>query len=81
MSLGGLQSNDINDHIAFPFAVFIIYGVHWGSLAYNQDPLHGISSAYEAEGGANGAVYQSSQVFHNLTMYVSKPGSPKRWHR
>lgn len=24
----------------YPFAVFIIYGAHWGSLAYTQDPIH-----------------------------------------
>jgi hypothetical protein len=63
--------NRIDNDTAFPFAVFIIYGAHWGSLAYNQDPLHGISSAFEAEGGATGAVYNSSQVFHNITMYVA----------
>jgi hypothetical protein len=63
--------NHIDNDTAFPFAVFIIYGAHWGSLAYNQDPLHGISSAFEAEGGATGAVYNSSQVFHNITMYVA----------
>jgi len=73
MILGGRPSNDIDDHVAFPFAVFIIYGAHWGSLAYNQDPWHGITSAFEAEGGATGAVYNSSQVFHNITMYVSTP--------
>lgn len=56
---------------AFPFAVFIIYGTHWGSLAYNQDPIHAITSAFptsEGLGGATGAPYESSQVFHNITM-------------
>ncbi|GAB7331709.1 hypothetical protein MBLNU13_g03690t1 [Cladosporium sp. NU13] len=52
----------------FPFVVFIIYGTHWGSLAYNQDPVHQITSAFSAEGGATGAVYNSSQTFHNITM-------------
>lgn len=52
----------------FPFVVFIIYGTHWGSLAYNQDPMHQITSAFSAEGGATGAVYNSSQTFHNITM-------------
>jgi hypothetical protein len=66
--LGGPPSSDTDNDSAFPFAVFIIYGSHWGSLAYNQDPIHGISSAFATEGGANGAPYQSSQVFHNLTM-------------
>jgi hypothetical protein len=53
---------------AFPFVVFIIYGTHWGSLAYNQDPMHQITSAFSAEGGATGAPYNSSQTFHNITM-------------
>ncbi|GAB1744214.1 hypothetical protein D0862_06188 [Hortaea werneckii] len=51
-----------------PFAVFIIYGSHWGSLAYNQDPIHNVTAAFEEYGGANGAAYNSSQGFHNITM-------------
>ncbi|KAI6794444.1 hypothetical protein KC363_g7966 [Hortaea werneckii] len=51
-----------------PFAVFVIYGCHWGSLAYNQDPIHNVTSAFEGLGGANGAPYESSQGFHNITM-------------
>lgn len=57
--------------LAFPFAVFIIYGTHWGSLAYNQDPIHQITSAFAEEGGATGAPYNSSQCFHNITMSVT----------
>lgn len=68
---GPIFLNDANDNTAFPFAVFIIYGAHWGSLAYNQDPIHQITSAFEGEGGATGAPYNSSQVFHNITMYVA----------
>lgn len=52
----------------FPFAVFIIYGTHWGSLAFQQDPTHGIASSFENYGGPNGAPYNSSQSFHNITM-------------
>ena len=56
--------------IALPFAVFVIYGSHWGSLAYNQDPIHNVTAAFEEYGGANGAAYNSSQGFHNITMYA-----------
>jgi hypothetical protein len=50
-------------------AVFLIYGSHWGSLAYTQDPIHQIQSAFGKElGGANGAAYNSSQGFHNVSM-------------
>lgn len=53
----------------FPFAVFIIFGTHWGSLAYTQDPIHNTTVPFEgAEGGATGAPYNSSQAFHNVTM-------------
>jgi len=52
----------------FPFCVFIIYGTHWGSLAYTQDPIHGIATFFENYGGATGAPYNSSQSFHNITM-------------
>lgn len=52
----------------FPFAVFIIYGAHWGSLAYTQDPIHQTTAPFESEGGAAGAAYNSSQAFHNVTM-------------
>lgn len=54
----------------YPFAVFIIFGVHWGSLAYQQDPIHATVSAFKEVGGATGAPYNSSQAFHNVTMYV-----------
>ncbi|GAB7365809.1 hypothetical protein MBLNU230_g7142t1 [Neophaeotheca triangularis] len=53
---------------SFPFAVFIIYGTHWGALAYQQDPIHQTTAAFEGEGGAEGAPYNSSQAFHNVTM-------------
>jgi hypothetical protein len=51
-------------------AVFIIYGSHWGSLAYTQDPIHQTTSAFEQLGGANGVAYNASQGFHNVTMSV-----------
>jgi hypothetical protein len=59
---------ETNTCTAFPFVVFIIYGTHWCSLAYNQDPMTQITSAFTAEGGATGAPYNSSQMFHNITM-------------
>ncbi|KAJ9630784.1 hypothetical protein H2203_001309 [Taxawa tesnikishii (nom. ined.)] len=49
----------------FPFAVFCIYGSHWGSLAYTQDPIHNVTAPFAELGGANGAAYNSSQGFHN----------------
>jgi hypothetical protein len=32
--------------------------------------MHQITSAFSAEGGATGAAYNSSQTFHNITMFV-----------
>ena len=52
----------------FPFSVFVIYGCHWGSLAYTQDPIHETLAAFTKEGGALGAAYNSSQAFHNVAM-------------
>jgi uncharacterized protein len=67
MVLAGLAEFVLGN--TFPFAVFTIYGVHWGSLAYTQDPIHRTISAFEGSaGGAGGAEYNSSQGFHNLTM-------------
>ncbi|KAL1301451.1 hypothetical protein AAFC00_005702 [Neodothiora populina] len=54
----------------FPFTVFIIYGCHWGSLAYTQDPIHQVTAAFESVGGAEGAAYNASQGFHNVTMVL-----------
>ncbi|EMC94004.1 hypothetical protein BAUCODRAFT_74835 [Baudoinia panamericana UAMH 10762] len=51
-----------------PFAVFVIYGSHWGSLAYTQDPIHETTAPFAQLGGATGAAYNSSQAFHNVTM-------------
>lgn len=61
-----MTTDDVS--IAFPFAVFVIYGTHWGSLAYTQDPIHQTLSAFEEYGGSQGAPYNSSQGFHNITM-------------
>lgn len=52
----------------YPFAVFTIFGVHWGSLAYPQDPIHDTALAFKAVGGLTGSAYNSSQAFHNVTM-------------
>ncbi|KAF1350637.1 GPR1/FUN34/yaaH family-domain-containing protein [Delphinella strobiligena] len=54
----------------FPFSVFVIYGCHWGSLAYIQDPIHDVTAAFTAVGGADGAAFNSSQGFHNVTMTI-----------
>lgn len=53
-------------------AVFLIYGSHWGSLAYTQDPIHQTTAPFAELGGANGAAYNSSQGFHNVSMYVAR---------
>jgi len=49
-------------------AVFLVYGSHFASLAYQQDPTHQISAAFSEVGGASGAAYNSSQGFHNVSM-------------
>lgn len=46
----------------------MIYGTHWGSLAYTQDPIHQTTAPFAQLGGATGAAYNSSQAFHNVTM-------------
>lgn len=53
---------------SFPFAVFIIYGTHWGSLAYTQDPSHPQVAGFAEAGGVTGAEWNASQGFHNVTM-------------
>jgi uncharacterized protein len=45
--------------------LFITLG---GSLAYTQDPIHRTTSAFADVGGAEGAEYNASQGFHNVTM-------------
>ncbi|CAO2653395.1 Nn.00g028060.m01.CDS01 [Neocucurbitaria sp. VM-36] len=55
----------------FPMAVFLIYGSHWGSLAYTQDPVHQTTVPFEELGGATGAAYNSSQGFHNVSMCIA----------
>jgi hypothetical protein len=52
----------------YPFAVFVIFGTHWGSLAYTQDPIHQTAAAFAKVGGLEGPAYNSSQGFHNVTM-------------
>lgn len=69
MNLAGLMEFILGN--TFPMAVFIIYGCHWGSLAYTQDPIHLTTSVFTTElGGASGAAYNSSQAFHNVTMCI-----------
>lgn len=67
MNLAGIAEFVLGN--TFPCAVFIIYGCHWGSLAYNQDPFHPSAAGFSTElGGAEGAAYNASQGMHNVTM-------------
>ena len=68
MTLAGVAEFILGN--TFPFAVFIIFGIHWGSLSYVQDPIHQIPTAFAGEGGAAGALYNSSQAWHNVTMAI-----------
>jgi succinate-acetate transporter protein len=52
-------------------AVFIIYGCHWGSLAYTQDPLHNQLSAFAKVGSSAGVEWNASQGFHNIAMVLT----------
>ncbi|THX67753.1 hypothetical protein D6D05_09691 [Aureobasidium pullulans] len=67
MNLAGIAEFILGN--TFPMAVFIIYGCHWGSLAYTQDPIHNQLSAFGTN-GALGAEWNSSQGFHNVTMVL-----------
>ncbi|KAJ4376505.1 hypothetical protein N0V86_006617 [Didymella sp. IMI 355093] len=69
MNLAGIAEFILGN--TFPMAVFLIYGSHWGSLAYTQDPIHQTTSAFSQLGGANGVAYNSSQGFHNVTMAIA----------
>jgi len=53
---------------SWPSAVFIIFGCHWCSLAYQQAPTSDTLAAFTKLDGAAGTAYQSSQGFHNITM-------------
>ncbi|KAF2997954.1 hypothetical protein E8E13_005998 [Curvularia kusanoi] len=55
----------------FPMAVFLIYGAHWGSLAYVQDPSHQTTLGFAEVGGATGVPYNASQGFHNVSMAIA----------
>ncbi|KZM24702.1 uncharacterized protein EKO05_0007117 [Ascochyta rabiei] len=55
----------------FPMAVSIIYGSHYGSLAYAQDAIHQNATAFAKLGGASGPAYNSSQGFHNVAMAIA----------
>jgi succinate-acetate transporter protein len=69
MNLAGIAEFILGN--TFPMAVFLIYGSHWGSLAYTQDPIHNTTAPFAELGGANGAAYNSSQGFHNVTMAIA----------
>jgi succinate-acetate transporter protein len=68
MILAGLAEFVLGN--TYPFVVFTIFGVHWGSLAYAQDPFYSLNSAFAKLGGASGAAWNSSQAFHNIGMAV-----------
>ncbi|KAF2028250.1 hypothetical protein EK21DRAFT_70162 [Setomelanomma holmii] len=69
MNLAGIAEFILGN--TFPMAVFLIYGSHWGSLAYTQDPIHNTTAPFAELGGANGAAYNSSQGFHNVSMAIA----------
>ncbi|KAF1922657.1 uncharacterized protein M421DRAFT_426659 [Didymella exigua CBS 183.55] len=69
MNLAGVAEFVLGN--TFPMAVFLIYGSHWGSLAYTQDPIHQTTAPFAELGGATGAAYNSSQGFHNVTMAIA----------
>ncbi|KAH0380609.1 hypothetical protein KCU92_g7435, partial [Aureobasidium melanogenum] len=52
----------------FPMSVFVVYGCHWGSLAYAQDPHYDQVAAFAQAGSSLGAAWNSSQAFHNVAM-------------
>jgi len=68
MNLAGIAEFILGN--TFPMAVFIIYGCHWGSLAYTQDPNNNQLSAFEKVGSSAGAEWAASQGFHNVTMVL-----------
>jgi len=68
MNLAGIAEFILGN--TFPMAVFIIYGSHWGSLAYTQDPIHETTVPF-GQNGANSAAYNSSQGFHNVSMVIA----------
>ncbi|TKA80413.1 hypothetical protein B0A49_01190 [Cryomyces minteri] len=51
----------------FPFALFMIYGVHWINLGYMQDPLHNIAGAYGAK-GAESIGFNAGNGMYNVVM-------------
>lgn len=51
-------------------AVFVVYGCHWGSLAYAQDPYYNQISAFAKVGSSAGAEWNASQGFHNVVMVL-----------
>ncbi|KAG9588447.1 hypothetical protein KCV04_g8770, partial [Aureobasidium melanogenum] len=55
---------------SFPMSVFVVYGCHWGSLAYAQDPFYNQVSAFAKVGSSLGAEWNASQGFHNVVMVL-----------
>ncbi|KAF2862518.1 hypothetical protein K470DRAFT_212471 [Piedraia hortae CBS 480.64] len=52
----------------FPFALFVLFGAHWGAIAYQQDPITQNIAAFAKLGGPAGKIYNSSQTFHYAIM-------------
>ncbi|KNG50748.1 glycoside hydrolase family 3 protein [Stemphylium lycopersici] len=69
MNLAGVAEFILGN--TFPMAIFIVYGSHWGSLAYQQDPIHRTTDAFSELGGQYGAAYNASQGFHNVSMVLA----------
>lgn len=70
--MGGIAMNiaGIGEFIlgnTFPFAVFIVYGCYWVSLAYTGDPTHNLISAFGPE-GLTGRPWNSAQANYSLVM-------------
>ncbi|KAF2829024.1 hypothetical protein CC86DRAFT_392260 [Ophiobolus disseminans] len=69
MNLAGIAEFILGNSI-ISNGCFLIYGSHWGSLAYTQDPIDNNTAPFAELGGANGAAYDSSQGFHNVSILV-----------
>jgi succinate-acetate transporter protein len=70
--MGGIAMNiaGIGEFIlgnTFPFAVFIVYGCYWVSVAYTGDPTHNLISAFGPE-GLTGRPWNSAQANYSLVM-------------
>ncbi|KAK5939699.1 hypothetical protein PMZ80_008079 [Knufia obscura] len=53
----------------YPFTVFTIFGIHWVSIAYTNDPTHPLANAYGADGaGAAALAFTGGQVAYNVCL-------------